>query len=328
MDGGLVGWWFLEIEIEIEQPEQLIYQLTNLGALLVWTSAPGFLNQLGRARELLTAASQNVVIPCLIYLAWRYINVPTNYVALVKAAALANAKQSKLLFSISLTFSLARRDDGADGVLVSAGSSVGMGSRPASLTSKILLVMRIIGQILQSPSFPAGRRSGSVFSNTLLFLFPPLPDALVPHPSSLRLSIPPSTPSTYSAPALTGDMLEKHDGDLQCSPGSPMAVRRPHNSGPFCQFAACHLPTVHPPTVLGRPRASRPAPQAASTGHPQATPGDSRRLQASAGVCRRLQGATYRHRSPPTAPPTARVHQNKCFSTRTDPTLAMNLQIE
>lgn len=148
------GWWFLEIEIEIEQPERLIYQLTNLRALLLWASAPGCLNQLGRARELLTAASQNVVIPCLIYLAWRYINVPTNYVgmiylympltvlslrplrwwrhdsALVKAAALANAKQSKLLFSISLTFSLAvnrsmslqqhpqRRDDGADGVLV------------------------------------------------------------------------------------------------------------------------------------------------------------------------------------------------------------------
>lgn len=61
-----MGWWFLEIEIEIEQPERLIYQLTNLGALLVWTSAPGSLNLLGRARELLTAASQNVVIPCLI----------------------------------------------------------------------------------------------------------------------------------------------------------------------------------------------------------------------------------------------------------------------
>lgn len=40
--------WFLEIEIEIEQPERLIYQL---GALLLWASAPGCLKQLGRARE-------------------------------------------------------------------------------------------------------------------------------------------------------------------------------------------------------------------------------------------------------------------------------------
>ncbi|KAH7011780.1 hypothetical protein EDB80DRAFT_837679 [Ilyonectria destructans] len=154
MDGGLVG-WFLEIEIEIEEPERLIYQL---GALLLYD---------------ISIHATHCLIPEVPPL-WRHDS------ALVKAGRVGCCRAEQVTF-LCLTVFLPR-STGRWGrrcfseVDLIAGSSV----RAAPVTAN------------SRWEWGRGPPQRPVFWTAAKVVpVPPLLDALVPRPSSLRPPRPP-----------------------------------------------------------------------------------------------------------------------------------------